>query len=96
MSNKEKDDYLTSIAKTYFGTYAVFGIMALIAAVGILAHGFYKAATPSLFMYLGFGVCWILLMVYASKVKNLAIKLGLFLLWFFSPLFFKYFIFFYQ
>lgn len=29
MANKEKDDYLTTAAKTYFGTYAMVGIVFL-------------------------------------------------------------------
>ncbi|MDH2274110.1 hypothetical protein [Moraxella porci] len=36
MANKEKDDYLTTAAKTYFGTYAVFGIVFGLLALVVL------------------------------------------------------------
>lgn len=51
MANKEKDDYLTTAAKTYFGTYAVFGILFLLLALGMMANAIYKAITPTFFVY---------------------------------------------
>lgn len=89
MANKEKDDYLTSIAKTYFGTYAVFGVLFLLLALGMMANAIYKAITPTFFVYSSFIIYWILLAIFTAKVKNRAIKTVLILVWFFSPLVFK-------
>lgn len=94
MSDKEKDDYLTTAAKTYFGTYVVFGIVFGLLALALIAPlvwdsfaRIFKAVPNVLASFLIVGV-WLLVLFLICRIKNLAIRIPLGLIWL-SP-FIKY------
>ena len=92
MPNKEKDDYLTSIAKTYFGTYAVFGIVfglltltLIIPAMWGSFSAIFKAVNfPNksiLLLAFLIMVVWFISIFFIKKIKNPYIRIALIVVW---------------